>query len=36
LLATGKDSTFQNKVHLAMQAKGLGPEDENGTGNGAK
>jgi peptidyl-tRNA hydrolase, PTH1 family len=24
LLATGKDATFQNKVHLAMQAKGLG------------
>ncbi len=24
LLANGKDSTFQNKVHLAMQAKGFG------------
>ena len=24
LLADGKDSTFQNKVHLAMQAKGFG------------
>jgi peptidyl-tRNA hydrolase, PTH1 family len=24
LLADGKDATFQNKVHLAMQAKGLG------------
>ncbi len=24
LLADGKDSTFQNKVHLAMQAKGVG------------
>ncbi len=24
LLASGKDSTFQNKVHLAMQAKGFG------------
>ncbi len=23
LLATGKDSTFQNKVHLALQAKGF-------------
>jgi PTH1 family peptidyl-tRNA hydrolase len=23
LLATGRDSTFQNKVHLAMQAKGF-------------
>jgi PTH1 family peptidyl-tRNA hydrolase len=28
LLVTGRDSTFQNKVHLAMQAKGfLGKED---------
>lgn len=28
LLATGRDSTFQNKVHLSMQAKGfLGKED---------
>ena len=25
LLATGRDSTFQNKVHLAMTAKGFGP-----------
>jgi PTH1 family peptidyl-tRNA hydrolase len=24
LLATDKDSSFQNKVHLAMQAKGFG------------
>ena len=24
LLAEGKDSTFQNKVHLAMDAKGFG------------
>ena len=24
LLATGRDSSFQNKVHLAMQAKGFG------------
>ena len=23
LLVAGKDSTFQNKVHLAMQAKGF-------------
>jgi len=29
LLASGKDSTFQNKVHLGMQAKGFGTE-ENG------
>ena len=34
LLATGRDSTFQNKVHLAMQARGFfdrgndGAEDE--------
>jgi PTH1 family peptidyl-tRNA hydrolase len=30
LLAAGKDSTFQNKVHLAMQAKGFGPKEDNG------
>lgn len=28
LLATGKDSTFQNKVHLAMQAKGFGADPD--------
>jgi len=28
LLIEGKDSTFQNKVHLAMAAKGFGEEDE--------
>jgi PTH1 family peptidyl-tRNA hydrolase len=28
LLIDGKDSTFQNKVHLAMAAKGFGEEDE--------
>jgi PTH1 family peptidyl-tRNA hydrolase len=33
LLARGQDSTFQNKVHLAMDAKGFGPEVD---GNGAK
>ncbi len=32
LLATGRDSTFQNKVHLAMQAKGFFDKDENGSG----
>ena len=26
LLARGQDSTFQNKVHLAMDAKGFGPK----------
>lgn len=36
LLATGKDATFQNKVHLAMQAKGFGAEKDEGDGNGAK
>jgi PTH1 family peptidyl-tRNA hydrolase len=30
LLARGEDSSFQNKVHLAMDAKGFGPD-----GNGA-
>jgi PTH1 family peptidyl-tRNA hydrolase len=28
LLIDGKDSTFQNKVHLAMDAKGFGGADE--------
>ena len=28
LLIEGKDSTFQNKVHLAMDAKGFGQADE--------
>ena len=28
LLIEGKDSTFQNKVHLAMDAKGFGTEDD--------
>jgi PTH1 family peptidyl-tRNA hydrolase len=31
LLATGRDSTFQNKVHLAMQAKGFFEKDDDGT-----
>ena len=30
LLASGKDSTFQNKVHLAMQAKGFFDKDSGG------
>ena len=30
LLATGSDSTFQNKVHLAMQAKGFFDKDDGG------
>jgi PTH1 family peptidyl-tRNA hydrolase len=36
LLARGEDATFQNKVHLAMQAKGFepkgGPRDEETNG----
>jgi len=28
LLARGQDSTFQNKVHLAMDAKGFGPKPD--------
>jgi peptidyl-tRNA hydrolase, PTH1 family len=30
LLATDRDSTFQNKVHLAMQAKGFFETDDDG------
>jgi PTH1 family peptidyl-tRNA hydrolase len=30
LLATGRDSTFQNKVHLAMQAKGFLDRGDDG------
>lgn len=30
LLASGRDSTFQNKVHLAMQAKGFFEHDNGG------
>ena len=29
LLATAKDASFQNKVHLAMDAKGFGPAKES-------
>jgi PTH1 family peptidyl-tRNA hydrolase len=32
LIATGQDPSFQNKVHLAMQAKGFGGDD-NGNGD---
>ena len=31
LLATGRDSTFQNKVHLAMQAKGFFDKGDDGS-----
>src|SRR6202051_489569 len=30
LLAIGRDSTFQNRVHLAMQAKGFFDKDDGG------
>jgi PTH1 family peptidyl-tRNA hydrolase len=30
LLATGRDPTFQNKVHLALQAKGFFDKDDDG------
>jgi len=30
LLVTGRDSTFQNKVHLAMQAKGFFDKEDSG------
>ena len=31
LLARGQDPSFQNKVHLAMDAKGFGPDaDDDG------
>jgi PTH1 family peptidyl-tRNA hydrolase len=30
LLVTGRDSTFQNKVHLAMQAKGFFEKEDGG------
>ena len=30
LLATEKDSTFQNRVHLALQARGFFDEDDSG------
>jgi len=29
LLAKGEDASFQNKVHLAMRAKGFGPDAED-------
>lgn len=32
LLVTGEDARFQNKVHLAMDAKGFGTKEENGAG----
>ena len=31
LLADGKDSSFQNKVHLALVAKGFGEEEPSGS-----
>ncbi|MBN9600919.1 MAG: aminoacyl-tRNA hydrolase [Afipia sp.] len=32
LIATGKEGTFQNKVHLAMDAKGFGAKDNDESG----
>ena len=32
LLAAGRDATFQNKVHLALQAKGLFDQDDEDKG----
>ena len=31
LLVEGKDSTFQNRIHLAMDAKGFGPKEPTGS-----
>ena len=31
LLASGEDASFQNRVHLAMQAKGFGPKGDDET-----
>jgi PTH1 family peptidyl-tRNA hydrolase len=33
LLAKGQDASFQNKIHLSMQAKGFFPSKEPDTGN---
>jgi PTH1 family peptidyl-tRNA hydrolase len=33
LIATGKEGTFQNKVHLAMDAKGFGAKDSDEGGS---
>lgn len=33
LIATGKEGTFQNKVHLAMDAKGFGAKDDDEGGS---
>ena len=34
LLVTGRDSTFQNKVHLTMQAKGFTSKEDGGDKQG--
>lgn len=36
LLIEGKDSTFQNKVHLAMEAKGFDDDDDDDEPQGSK
>jgi PTH1 family peptidyl-tRNA hydrolase len=35
LLARGQDASFQNKLHLAMAAKGFGPAKDDAETNGA-
>jgi peptidyl-tRNA hydrolase, PTH1 family len=34
LIAGGDDATFQNKIHLAMVAKGFGDQQGDGHSNG--
>ncbi|MFZ0424213.1 MAG: aminoacyl-tRNA hydrolase [Xanthobacteraceae bacterium] len=36
LIARGEDATFQNKVHLAMVAKGFGDQQDDGQKNGGR
>jgi peptidyl-tRNA hydrolase, PTH1 family len=36
MLVRGEDASFQNKVHLAMEAKGFGDAKNDGDGNGGK
>ena len=36
LLVRGEDASFQNKVHLAMAAKGFGDDRSDADGNGGK
>ena len=36
LLVEGKDATFQNRVHLAMEAKGFDEDDDDTEPPGSK